>query len=130
MNHTKEYSYVNSNGAETYMSRHNVNESYNKDSHRRIRDSFKKLQSWREESLREFSCISINVDEGINDLIEENCDLETQLLVATKERNDLIQTVNNLSCEITQLSTKLAMTPLPNSVDTYSLEMEVTNTDQ
>ena len=39
-----------SNGAETLMPHPQQIENYYKDSHREVKDSYKKLQSWREES--------------------------------------------------------------------------------
>ena len=100
-----EHSY--SNGAET----HKEGENYIYESHREVRASFKKLKSWKEESEREFSFISLSIEKGINDLIEEVSALQTQLSVTTKERNDLIETVSILSGEIKTLSTKLPKAP-------------------
>ena len=121
--------------AEAYMPHHNKGDN----SHRGVRDSFRKLQSWREDSQKEFTAISNNIDKGINDLIEEVRDVYSQLAVTTKERNDLVQTVGNLSAEIRKLTARLEIIQaLPNIVDTFSLdnikeesmEMEVTDTDK
>ena len=54
--------------------------------HNEVRDSLKKLWSWREESQSKFSYISINIEKGINDLIEEVCALQVELTVTKKTR--------------------------------------------
>ena len=133
MENMEEYSSVN--GAETHMNNDEVGQNYDKDSHREVRDSFEKLRAWREESQREFSTISIGIDKGIHDLIEENCLLQVQLTVTTRERNDLLQTVGNLRGEIRKLSKELSVLhPLPNPVDTQNqdgkrLKIEVTDAE-
>ena len=97
--------------------KYEVNKSQ-KDSQGEVGDMFKKLSSWMEETQRQFSN-SINsyaqsMGEELNDLAEEICDLETKLSVITKERDDLLNTINNLSGEIRQWSAKLpAMPSLP-----------------
>ena len=133
-----DYSFLNSRRTETHMLNQKEVENYNKDSHREVRDSLKKLTLWKEESQRDFSYINICIDKGINDLIDEVCSLQDELSVTRRERNDLIQTVSNLSGEIRKLSTRLNITePIPhiveNDLDTIeeeSFEMEVTDTDQ
>ena len=132
-----DYSSLNINRTEAHTLNHQEVENtfvYNKDPHKDARNSLKRLQSWREESQREFSNISICINKGINDLIEEICALQDELSVTRKERNDLIQTVSNLSGEIRKLNTKLNITkPVENdlhNIEEESLEMEVTDTDQ
>ena len=97
-------------------------------------DSFEKLKSLRETSRREFCNIQDNIDKGINDLILEVHGLDAQLAITTKERNDLIQTVNDLKQEIKLLKAKLTKIKiLPNIEDNRnqdtaeedSLQMEV-----
>ena len=135
MEDSLQYSYVN--GTDIHMSNHEVNDMYIKESHREARESFKKLRSWGK-NLGEFFYISNSINKGIDYLIEEVSGLEAQLAVTTKERNVLIQTVDDLSTEIRNLSAKLSMTQsLPNPGDTHnqedpeeSLEMEATNTDE
>ena len=82
-----------------------------KDAQGEVRGLFKKLSSWMEEAQRQFSS-TINshaqsMNKGLNDLSGEICDLETKLSVITKERDDLLNTVNNLSGGIRQWSDKL-----------------------
>ena len=62
-----ECSSFSSNGDE----RHQESENYKKDkgSHREVRDSIKKLCSWREDSQREFSFIGYSINMGANDLL-------------------------------------------------------------
>ena len=133
----EEYSLVNRKGTEMHMASQ-VSENYNKHLHREVRESMKKLCSWREESQKEFSYISNSIDRGINELIEEVCGLRVQLAVTTKERNDMIHTVGTLSGEIRKLSVKLLETqPLTNIVDSNdqssveeTMEGKVTNTNE
>ena len=81
------------------------------DSQTEVRYLFNKLNSWREISQREFSSIinshSKSISKGVNELIEEVCDLKTKLSIITEERNDLLDKVDNLSGEINQLREKL-----------------------
>ena len=76
-----------------------------------IKEVFDKLSSWREQSHNEFSEImnahSSSISKGINDLVEEVCDLRVELSVLKKEKSVLIETVDNLNGEIRQLSAKL-----------------------
>ena len=72
-----------------------------------VRNFFKKLSSWKEESQRELSDIVndfFNINMGIKDLIDEVCDLKTQLSLKTEECNDLLVTVDKLKGEIRHLS--------------------------
>ena len=72
--------------------------------HTEIRDLFKKLKSWREESNRQFYNImnshSRNIDNGFRDLESELSDMR-------EEKNVLLQTVDDLHNEIRQLNVKL-----------------------
>ena len=81
------------------------------DSQIELRNLFDKLRSWREESQREFSNIIVNhsssINQGINSLIEEVCNLKEKLLIITSERNDLLETVDNLSGQNQELFAKL-----------------------
>ena len=76
-----------------------------------VENLFEKLCSWQEDSQRQFSEI-INSHRGIirkelNDLDEEMIELKGQLEVIENERKVLLETVDNLNCEIKQLNTKL-----------------------
>ena len=72
---------------------------------------FEELSTWREESHREFSNIitthSSSINKGINALVEEVSELKIKLSVVTKERNDLLETVHNLSNDIRQRNAEL-----------------------
>ena len=72
---------------------------------------FEKLFSWREESHRQFSDIICSnrgiISEGINDLVKEVNELEGKLIVISKERKVLLETVDNLNGEIKKLNTKV-----------------------
>ena len=63
-----------------------------------------KLSIWREESQRELSkIIQFNggsVNKGIHELVEEVNELKAELSIIKKERNGLLETVNNLSNDI------------------------------
>ena len=85
-----------------------------------LREMFQPFESWRDESQRQFSNIieshKNKINKRINDLVEEVCDLQAKLSATTKEKNDLIETVNNLSGGIRQLSATLpTVQPLPAS---------------
>ena len=73
-----------------------------------VRAVFEKLTSWREDSHRQFSDIikshSSSISEGINDLVEEVSELKTEISVIRKERNVLLEAVDNLNGEIRQLT--------------------------
>jgi len=75
-----------------------------------VHDLFEKLISWRDESHKEFSSIinshNSTVKKGINDLVKEVSNLQDELSVIRKERNVLLETVENLNGEIRHLSTK------------------------
>ena len=76
-----------------------------------LRSLFYKLDSWREVSQRQFSNIinsyNSSITKGVNDLVEEVCNLKTELSAITEERNDLIHSVNNLSDEIKKFKNNL-----------------------
>ena len=82
-----------------------------KDCQREVKEVFEKLLSWREQSQDQFSAIinahSSSINWGINDLVEKVDELQTELLVIRKERNVLLDTVDNLNIEIRHLSAKL-----------------------
>ena len=75
-----------------------------------VRDMFKKIRAWREESQKEFSNIidpySNRISLAFNDLIEENNYLQGRLSVVTQDRNYLRNTVDDLNAEIRQLRSK------------------------
>lgn len=72
-----------------------------------VGDFFEKLLMWRDESQRQFLNLvndhSKNINEAINNLVTEVSDLEVQLSVTRKERNDLIETVKNMSGKMQKL---------------------------
>ena len=72
---------------------------------------FEKLNTWRNESHREFSNIvklhRNSINKGINDLAKEVEDLRDKLSVITRERNDLLETVHNLTNDIGLRSAEL-----------------------
>ena len=72
-----------------------------------VRYLLKELRSWREESNRKFNTIidfhTDNIKKGINDLGEEVCDLQSKLSLITRERNDLLESIDKLSGENRQL---------------------------
>ena len=84
-----------------------------KDCRDEARVVFEKLNSWREESNRQFSDIinshCSSIDRGITDLVSEVSCLQDKLSVTRKERNVLLGTVANLNGEIRQLNAKLIM---------------------
>ena len=97
------YSADSSSGTKTQNSSHKMSKSQ-KDSQGKVRDFFEKLILWRDESQKQFFKIvnahSNNINEAMNSLIEEVGDLQAQLSVTRKERNDLIETVKNMSGKI------------------------------
>merc|ERR1712154_118118 len=72
---------------------------------------FEKLLSWRNESHKEISCIinsyNSHVKMGINNLVKEVSNLQDELTVIRKEKNVLLETVENLNGEIRHLSAKM-----------------------
>ena len=94
------------------------------------KDLFEKLISWKEESHRQISStinsLSSNIDIGFQDLVEEVCGIQSELLVLRKERTVLLDTVGNLNSEIRQLNSKLRPLSDPeadNNHDTLKMEM-------
>ena len=87
------------------------------DTQSEVRNLFKKLSSWKEESQRELSDIingcTYNINKGIKDLVEEVCDLKTQLSLKTEECNDLLETVDKLNGEIRHMSDGFKAQPTP-----------------
>ena len=81
-----------------------------KDGQGEVGDMFKKLSSWLEDRQTQFystlQSSALSMTEGLNELSKEISDLETKLSVITKERDDLLNIVNNLNGEFGQLSTK------------------------
>ena len=82
-----------------------------KDSDGEVKDMFKKLNSWIEDSQTQiFSTINahaLGMNRDLEELNETICDLDTKLSLVTKERDDLLDFVNNLSSGIRQWSAKL-----------------------
>ena len=87
-----------------------------------VRDLVQKLNLWKEESKSEFSTFMFNtyaefsniisprsaiIEKGIESLVEEVNGLQAQLSIMTQERNDLNETVENLSCRNRELCDKL-----------------------
>ena len=69
-----------------------------RDSQSEVRDLFSKLDSWMEESQRQF-CTIINshirsITMSVDDLVEEVGRLKNELSAVKNERNVLIETVN------------------------------------
>ena len=96
-----------------------------------VRDVFQKLSSCMEKSQRQVS-LSIQahvqgMNKNINDLAEEVSNLEAELSIVTKERDDLLSTINKLSGEIRQWSARspakesLQQTDISCYDDKYSL---------
>ena len=83
------------------------------DCHRQVRGLIQKLSSWRDESHRQMSNILSShirsIDVGFNGLVEEFSDMQAQVLVLRKERNGLLETVDNLNNEIMQMGAKLTL---------------------
>ena len=94
-----------SNRSITHRMGHPTNYSKN-DCRGEIRDLFKKLSAWREESQIQFSNIvnahGNSIEQGINDLVKEICDLKAKFALITKERDYLLEKVNNSNHEARQ----------------------------
>ena len=84
----------------------------NKECQSQVNDLFTKLNNWKVQSQREFSNVlldtfaqfsniidyqSAEIGQGIGSLVEEIDDLKAQLSIMTQERNDLRETVQDLS---------------------------------
>ena len=94
-----------------------------------LRYLFKRLTSWKEESQIKFSNIinsqSTIIENGISNLVEEVSDLQAQLSVITKERNNLLETVENMGGEIKSLQAKLpSLDILPKSEENHSQDAD------
>lgn len=90
---------------------------------------FEKLRIWREESQHEFSNImqfhSSSINKGVNNMVVELSDLKTKLYVITQERNDLLQTVHNLSNDIRQRNAEFPNPqPLPEPEEIHTNDTE------
>ena len=81
-----------------------------------VEDLFEKLGSWRNESHKQISDIinahSNSINKGMNDLVKEVDELQAELSVIRKERKVLLETVENLNCEIKHLNDKI-LVPQP-----------------
>ena len=75
-----------------------------------VRNLIKQVNFWREESQKELLKIidfhNITINKSITDLVEEVCDLQTQLSDTQKERDALRETVEALKCDIIKLGTE------------------------
>ena len=78
-----------------------------------VKDLIEKLSSWRDESHRQMSDIisshSGSINKGFNDLSEEFSDLKANVFILRKERNVLLETINNLNGEIRQMSARFPL---------------------
>ena len=76
-----------------------------------VRNVFEKLNSWKKQSQRQFTSIidshNVSITKGVSGLIEEVVDLRAELSIIKKEKNILIDTVDSLNNEISQLKTRL-----------------------
>ena len=75
---------------------------------------FEQLVSTRDESHKQISDIikyhDSAIKEGINNLVKKVSDLQDELSIIRKERNVLLETVENLNGEIRHLNDKIAIT--------------------
>ena len=102
-----------------------------KDGEDEITDICNKLSSWVDDSRRQFSDIinlhALSLNRGLDDLNEKICGLETKLSVITKERDDLLNIVNNMGGEshcIKPLQEEEKYHNQNNLSETYSDEVE------
>ena len=76
-----------------------------------VRNVFEKLNSWKKQSQRQFTSIidshNVSITKGVSGLIEEVVDLRAELSIIKKEKNILIDTVDSLNNEISQLKSRL-----------------------
>ena len=96
---------------------------------------FSKLSSLREESYKQFSniiqCHSISISEGIRDLTDKVCGLQTELAVVRKEKSVLLETVDNLNGEIRQLNAKFqSVTLTMEKLDIVKEELQYEETSE
>ena len=97
-----------------------------------VNNLFVKLNSWKEESQRDFSKFMFNtyaqfstiissqstvVNMSMNSFVEEISGLQAELSTVTQERNDLLETVENLSCRNRNLCDKLEAFEIQEEVD-------------
>ena len=135
MDISQEYSSLGSNTPLVLKDGHQKSNGYKVFSNE-VRDFFKKLESWREESQIELSNIisyhSNSINQSIDDLTEEVSDLKAQLSVTKTERNNLIETVNSLSGKIWHLNDRLKdLQYLPEeTLDQDTLVVQPPNTEQ
>ena len=73
------------------------------DSRTEVRSFIQKLNSWREDSQREFTNIVDSYSDSINKSID---DFAEQLSVITGERNELLEKVDNLNVEVREMRAK------------------------
>ena len=82
-----------------------------RDSQNEVHDLFEKLVSWRDESHKHISGIidshNNTLKKGIDNLVKEVSNLQDDLSVIRKEKNVLLETVENLNGEIRHLSAKI-----------------------
>ena len=111
MQDIEDVSPLKSNRAKMSNWRMHQKSSNKKDSQAEVKNMFKTLNTWRDESQEQFSKIvytyNTSIIKGFNDLSEEVYDLQAQLYITTQERIDLTETVNNLKGEIRELNEKL-----------------------
>ena len=78
------------------------------DSQTKVWALFDKLNTWREESHRDFTNIidshKSGIKEGISALVEEVANLQQELSVAKKERNSLIEDVGDLQERLSDIT--------------------------
>ena len=91
----KKYATYSNNKATPHKFEHRKGQ---KDPQTAVTDLMKKLNMWREDSQSQFmsilNCYTNSIYMGINNLMEEVCDLQDQLAATAKERNDLIDLLN------------------------------------
>ena len=101
------------------------------DSLREAQDLLANLNLWKEESHRQVSRIinshSSSISTGFNTLLEENRSLQIELSVIRKEKAVLLETVDNLNGEISQLNTRLQSLPKPKEEKDQDIIEAVTN---
>ena len=103
-----------------------------------VRDLFEKLSSWRDESEKQITGMinshSSSISKGISDLTKEVCDLQAELIAIRKERNVLLDTIENLNDEIKHLNKKSCRTPPStksedNSAHSHNISLDETSPD-
>ena len=94
-----------------------------------LRNLFTRLKSWQEESHREFSNIidlqSTIIDNSLGNLVKEVDELQAQLCVVKKERDNLLETVANMGSEITKIEAELpSQNAMPDSEERPCQEID------